>query len=43
VLREAGLVDVERRATRRLYRARPQRLEPLRALLEEFWTSACTR
>jgi DNA-binding transcriptional ArsR family regulator len=37
VLREAGLVDVERRGTRRLYRARPEGLEPLRAFLEEFW------
>ena len=37
VLREAGLVDVERAGTRRLYRARPQGLDPLRAFLAEFW------
>ena len=37
VLREAGLVDVRREGTRRLYRVRPQGLAPLRAFLEELW------
>src|SRR4051812_2749461 len=37
VLREAGLVDVRKDGTRRLYRVRPQGLAPLRAFLEDFW------
>jgi DNA-binding transcriptional ArsR family regulator len=37
VLREAGLVDVRREGTRRLYRVRPQGLAPLRTFLEELW------
>jgi DNA-binding transcriptional ArsR family regulator len=37
VLREAGLVDVRRDGTRRLYRVRPEGLVPLRAFLEELW------
>ena len=37
VLREAGLVEVRREGTRRLYRVRPQGLAPLRAFLEELW------
>jgi len=37
VLKEAGLVDERRNGTRRLYRARPQGLEELRAFLEGFW------
>jgi DNA-binding transcriptional ArsR family regulator len=37
VLKAAGLVEVERQGTRRLYRARPEGLAPLRAFLEEFW------
>jgi DNA-binding transcriptional ArsR family regulator len=37
VLREAGLVSERRSGTRRLYRARPEGLAPLRAFLEEFW------
>ena len=37
VLREAGLVDVRRDGTRRLYRVRPEGLAPLRAFLEELW------
>jgi DNA-binding transcriptional ArsR family regulator len=37
VLRAAGLVDVRREGTRRLYRARPEGLAPLRAFLDEFW------
>jgi DNA-binding transcriptional ArsR family regulator len=37
VLKEAGLVDERRNGTRRLYRARPEGLEDLRAFLEQFW------
>ncbi len=37
VLRAAGLVVVAKQGTRRLYRARPEGLAPLRALLDEFW------
>ena len=38
VLREADLMTERRDGTRRLYRARPEGLEGLRAFLEEFWT-----
>lgn len=37
VLRGAGLVSERRSGTRRLYRARPEGLEELRAFLEGFW------
>ena len=37
VLKEAGLVDERRNGTRRLYRARPEGLEPIREFLEQFW------
>jgi uncharacterized protein YndB with AHSA1/START domain/DNA-binding transcriptional ArsR family regulator len=37
VLKEAGLVSERRNGTKRLYRARPEGLAPLRAFLEEFW------
>ncbi len=37
VLKDAGLVTVRRDGTRRLYRARPEGLEGVRAFLEEFW------
>jgi DNA-binding transcriptional ArsR family regulator len=37
VLREAGLVSQRRNGTRRLYRARPEGLVPLKQFLEEFW------
>jgi DNA-binding transcriptional ArsR family regulator len=37
VLKEAGLVDERRNGTRRLYRARPEGLVPIRDFLEEFW------
>jgi DNA-binding transcriptional ArsR family regulator len=37
VLRDAGLVEVRRDGARRLYRARPEGLAPLRAFYEEFW------
>ena len=37
VLREAGLIEERRSGTRRLYRARPDGLAELRALLRDFW------
>ena len=37
VLKEAGLVDERRNGTRRLDRARPEGLEPIREFLEQFW------
>jgi DNA-binding transcriptional ArsR family regulator len=37
VLRDAGLVDMRKDGTRRLYRVRPEGLAPLRAFLEELW------
>ncbi len=37
VLREAGLVSERRAGTRRLYRARPEKLAELRAYLDDFW------
>ncbi|MGH2559604.1 MAG: metalloregulator ArsR/SmtB family transcription factor [Thermomicrobiales bacterium] len=37
VLKEAGLVIERRQGTRRLYRVRPEGLEPLRAFIESFW------
>ena len=37
VLKEAGLVSERRNGTRRLYRARPAGLVPLKQFLEEFW------
>ena len=39
VLTEAGLLNVRSQGTRRLYRARPEGLEELRAYLEEFWAT----
>jgi DNA-binding transcriptional ArsR family regulator len=39
VLTDAGLVEVRRDGRRRLYRARPERLGPLRAVLEDQWRS----
>jgi DNA-binding transcriptional ArsR family regulator len=37
VLKEAGLVSERRNGTRRLYRARPDGLLPVKQFLEEFW------
>jgi DNA-binding transcriptional ArsR family regulator len=37
VLREAGLIEERRSGTRRLYRARPEGLAELRAVLRDFW------
>ena len=40
VLLDAGLVEVETRGRERIYRARPEGLQPLRAELESFWAQA---
>lgn len=40
ILRDARLVDVERRGRRRIYHARPEGLEPLRSYLAAFWDEA---
>ncbi len=40
VLREAGIVEVEKDGRRRIYRVRPEGLEPLRAYVESFWSGA---
>jgi DNA-binding transcriptional ArsR family regulator len=37
VLKEAGLVNERRNGTKRLYRARPEGLDPVKEYLEEFW------
>lgn len=37
VLKDAGLVSERRNGTRRLYVARPEGLEDLKAFLEGFW------
>jgi DNA-binding transcriptional ArsR family regulator len=38
VLKEAGLLRERREGTRRLYRARPEGLDELRAYLDSFWS-----
>jgi DNA-binding transcriptional ArsR family regulator len=43
VLREAGLLNERRDGNRRMYRARPEALEDVRAYVEEFWTDHLTR
>jgi DNA-binding transcriptional ArsR family regulator len=43
VLEAAGLVTSRRDGRRRWYRARPERLGPLRAWLEEMWDSSLYR
>jgi DNA-binding transcriptional ArsR family regulator len=40
VLKRAGLLAERREGTRRLYSLRPESLEPLRTLLDEFWPDA---
>lgn len=39
VLREADLVSVEPQGTRRIYRANPDGLRPIRADLDRFWSA----
>jgi DNA-binding transcriptional ArsR family regulator len=43
VLKEAGLVTERREGTRRLYRARPEGLDDVRAFLDEFWNDGLKR
>ena len=43
VLKEAGLVTERREGTRRLYRARPEGLDDVRAFLDEFWDDKLNR
>ena len=43
VLREAELVTERRDGTRRMYRARPDTVEALRAFLDDYWTSGLSR
>ncbi len=43
VLREAQLVIERRDGARRLYRARPEGLEELRAFVEDFWDEGLPR
>jgi DNA-binding transcriptional ArsR family regulator len=40
VLKRAGLLEERRDGTRRLYRFQPSSLEPVRAMLDEFWPDA---
>ena len=40
VLLDAGLLEVERRGTRRFYRARPEGLAELRQYMQEFWADS---
>jgi DNA-binding transcriptional ArsR family regulator len=43
VLKEAGLVNERRNGTRRLYRARPEALVPVRSFIEGFWDEPLER
>src|SRR5437899_445410 len=43
ILREAGLLTERRDGNRRLYRARPEALDDVRAYIEEFWTDHLAR
>ncbi|MFI5265956.1 MAG: ArsR/SmtB family transcription factor [Chloroflexota bacterium] len=40
ILKDAGLISERRQGTRRLYRARPEGLDGLRAFLDEFWAGS---
>jgi DNA-binding transcriptional ArsR family regulator len=40
VLKQAGLVTVQRRGTRRLYRVAPAGVQAMRAYLDRFWDQA---
>lgn len=42
VLLDVGLVSVESRGTRRIYRVDPAGLEPIRADLDHFWLAVLT-
>ena len=43
LLKQAGLVDEERRGTRTIYRLRAEGLASMRAYLEQLWADAATR
>lgn len=43
VLRDAGIVDVRQEGTYRYYRANRERIGPLAAVLEAYWTDALDR
>jgi DNA-binding transcriptional ArsR family regulator len=43
VLKAAGLLDERREGTKRLYRARPEGLDDVRAYLDEFWGDSLER
>jgi DNA-binding transcriptional ArsR family regulator len=43
VLKDAGLLVERRDGTRRLYRARPEGLDEVRAFLDEFWGDGLER
>ena len=43
VLKDAGLISERREGTKRLYRARPEGLQEVRAFLEEFWDDSLAR
>jgi DNA-binding transcriptional ArsR family regulator len=43
VLKDAGLLVERRDGTRRLYRARPEGLDEVRAFLDEFWGTGLER
>jgi DNA-binding transcriptional ArsR family regulator len=43
VLRDAGIVDVRREGTYRYYRANHERIGPLAAVLETYWSDALDR
>ncbi len=43
VLKRAGLLAERQEGTRRLYVLRPESLQPLRTLLDEYWPDALAR
>ena len=43
VLKRAGLLAERQEGTRRLYALRPESLQPLRTLLDEYWPDALAR
>lgn len=43
VLRDAGVVDVRQQGTFRFYRANHERIGPLKAVLEAYWTDSLDR
>ena len=43
VLAAAGLVVMRKQGTRRMYRARPEKLAEVRSYLEEFWSDRLQR